>query len=135
MSKKKWLTIFYIFALIFVAGLIALLVYINNDSFEMLEDPDSSLKFFFLVSITIIGFMISSVSLILYKTADKFSNINLKTNLEERIKRAFQPFISNSLNEDKPVENEKITCKYCKSRFDKSYDKCPHCGAPPEQKD
>ena len=51
---------------------------------------------------------------------------------EERIKEAFKP--TNEETSSKP--KEKLTCSYCKCKFDgEKNDKCPHCGAPPEHKD
>lgn len=46
---------------------------------------------------------------------------------EKSIRQAFAPVANNNKE-----ENKKVTCKYCKSKYDKSEDKCPNCGAPPE---
>ena len=98
-------------------------------------------------SCILIGFIAGAVTLILWKASGKvfvnpveesFGNTigntinNTMKTFEERIKEAFKP-----VNEETKVkQNEKLTCSYCKCKFDgEKYDKCPHCGAPPEHKD
>ncbi len=90
----------------------------------------------YFLGMVIIGFFGSAVSLIMWKVLpkvqNKFENASESfTSFTEKVKEAFKP-----LTEDKSQKEEKkYYCGYCKCTFDSKYDKCPHCGAPPERKD
>lgn len=114
-------------------------VYINLSDGRCLTAEEDS--FFtgpnwYFIGMIVIGFFGSFVSLVMWKVAPqiekKFGNASESfTNFAERVKEAFKP-----LTEEKnEKEDKKYYCGYCKCTFDSKYDKCPHCGAPPERKD
>lgn len=68
-----------------------------------------------------------------------------KKSLNERIKEAFTPVVDtintirktyeDNINNNEENKVYKITCPYCKGKYDSTEGKCPHCGAPPEPYD
>ena len=132
-------------------GVENLRIFLEDDSsIAIFSNPlfaKQNLAFF---SCIIISFIAGAVTLILWKASKKVfvdpveesigstisttigSSIgNTMRTFEERIKEAFAPVV----NESKPKQKEKLICNYCKCSFDgDKYDKCPHCGAPPERK-
>ncbi|MBQ9792942.1 MAG: hypothetical protein IJW32_04295 [Clostridia bacterium] len=105
----------------------------NGTTYEVKQKSSQFLSNWGFIACCVIGFIGSSVSFVLWLTSNKkFVNPaeeRLRT-FEERIKEAFKPA--------EPVEkkSERITCHYCKCKFDADkHSKCPNCGAPPEPKD
>ena len=119
----------------------------SGEDFAIYQNPFFAGPNFTFFALTVIGFIVSAVSFILWKNSGKiFVNpveesfgtsigttiSNTMRTFEERIKEAFKP--TNEETSSKP--KEKLTCSYCKCKFDgEKNDKCPHCGAPPEHKD
>ena len=106
---------------------------IDGNTYEVEEKSIMGRINWLCVGGTVIGFIGSGVSFVLWLSSNKeFVNpaVEHLKNFEERIKEAFKPA--------EPVEKkpERIVCHYCKCKYDaENHSKCPNCGAPPEPKD
>lgn len=90
----------------------------------MVLDKNSPFPIFFLI-LGIIGTIASFILLIANK--NKFRE-KIKEKVEEK---EIQEVKEEKVEAEKPKTQEKsVNCKYCKGKYDKDLDSCPHCGAP-----
>ena len=119
------------------AGFESIKLVVNNTEYDVYSDSMLVGPNWYFFGMTLIGFIAGFVFFIFWKISDKkfidpqFES-NIKT-IEESIKNAFEPLTKVS---NEPKKAEKITCSYCKCKYDgEKHDKCPNCGAPPEPRD
>ncbi len=97
------------------------------------------------ICLIIVGFFGCAICYGISKSKKKDIEIETKNrkSFNERIKEAFSP-VADTINtlkktyeeSQRKVYNEekikRVTCPYCKGKYNSNEDRCPHCGAPPE---
>ena len=125
---KKFIPIIVLF-LVFLIGLILLTsVPTETNEFGTSCDVEDD-NYWTYLGMVIIGFYGNVIYIAWLVNRIKKEKKRLRDEaFEKSIRQAFVPVANNTSKE----ENKKITCKYCKSKYDKNESKCPNCGAPPE---
>lgn len=119
------------------AGFESIKIYVNGSTYDVYADSLLVGPNWYFFCMALIGFIAGFVFFIFWKISDKkFIDPQFESNIksiEESIKSAFEPLTKTSTE---PKKAEKITCSYCKCKYDgEKHDKCPNCGAPPEPRD
>lgn len=111
----------------------------NGRTFKIYEHNSifSGINFLFLC-FCLFGFfgLVACFAVYAYlKKMATFADAKIK-NFTKKIQEVFTPIIKQKSEEETysttNTKVKKVTCSYCKSKYDSHEDKCPHCGAPPE---